>query len=63
MAPGGWAPGDLNLLTSETTWDARQWSLFGRSAGAPSAGASDLLQRPPPDAMWRVQEAARLGLR
>ncbi|HNK50547.1 MAG TPA: PAS domain-containing protein, partial [Nitrospira sp.] len=62
MAAGRMGAWDLNLVTGETTWDERQYELFGRSADCPIRQASDFYSAIHPDDVARVQEAARLGL-
>ncbi|MCW5798634.1 MAG: PAS domain S-box protein [Nitrospira sp.] len=61
MAAGRMGAWDFNLLTGETTWDARQYELFGRSVDRPIRQAGDFYSALHPDDAARVQEAARLA--
>lgn len=61
MAAGRMGAWDLNLLTGETTWDARQYDLFGRSADRPIRHLTEFYSALHPDDVARVKEAAGLA--
>lgn len=53
---GAW---DLNLHTGETTWDAKQYELFGRPVDRPLRRAEEFYDALHPDDRAQVQEAAQ----
>ena len=61
MAAGRMGAWDLNLLTGETTWDARQYDLFGRATDPPLRHSTEFFGALHPDDVARVQEAADLA--
>lgn len=61
MAAGRMGAWDFNQVTGETTWDARQYELFGRPADRPIGHATEFYSALHPDDVARVQEAARLA--
>jgi PAS domain S-box-containing protein len=58
MAAGRMGAWDFNVQTGETTWDARQYDLFGRSADHPIRHATEFFSALHPDDLARVQQAA-----
>jgi PAS domain S-box-containing protein len=61
MTAGRMGAWDLNLVTGETTWDARQADLFGRPPDQPIRHATEFYRLLHPDDVARVQEAAGLA--
>ena len=59
MAAGTMGAWDLNLRTGETTWDAKQYELFGRPSDRPLNHEEEFYAAIHPDDVTRVREAAR----
>lgn len=63
MSAGRMGAWDLNLHTGDTTWDARQCELFGRTMDRPLRRAEEFYNALHPDDVEQVQEAARRAYR
>jgi len=61
MTAGRMGAWDLNLLTGDATWDARQSELFSRPPDHPIRHLSEFYRLLHPDDVARVQEAAGLA--
>ncbi len=62
MAAGRMGAWDLNLHTGDTTWDAKQYALFGRSTDPPLRQADEFYNALHPDDVAQVQNAAKRAL-
>ena len=58
MVAGRMGAWDLNLHTGETTWDAKQYELFGRPTDQPIRRAEEFYTALHPDDAAQVQDAA-----
>lgn len=58
MVAGRMGAWDLNLHTGETTWDAKQYELFGRPTDRPVRRAEEFYAALHPDDAAQVQDAA-----